>query len=276
MDKLLIGEVIYRLRKEKGITQEQLANFIGVSTAAVSKWESGNSYPDITLLPVIATIFNVTIDMLLNFKIELSHEEVMKIYSECESIFSINNLEKAIEVSKSYVNRHPGSYYLKSRIGFLFNLYSWKGNTEETSMDMMEYSIELFEDVAQNCSKVELVEAALFQLGSIYSIIGKEDKAIDTLNKIPKSQCDPNMILASIYIERNEFKKSRELLQSKLYQSINNISLVCMGLANSYFKEGKDLNIIERYYNLIIDIKNTLSHKGDLTLPLSMDYLNFA
>ncbi|CAM3025629.1 DNA-binding protein [Hathewaya histolytica] len=127
MDKLLIGEVIYRLRKEKGITQEQLANFIGVSTAAVSKWESGNSYPDITLLPVIATIFNVTIDMLLNFKIELSHEEVMKIYSECESIFSINNLEKAIEVSKSYVNRHPGSYYLKSRIGFLFNLYSWKG-----------------------------------------------------------------------------------------------------------------------------------------------------
>ncbi|CAM3026057.1 Putative DNA-binding protein [Hathewaya histolytica] len=107
-------------------------------------------------------------------------------------------------------------------------------------------------------------------------IHGKEDKAIDTLNKIPKSQCDPNMILASIYIERNEFKKSRELLQSKLYQSINNISLVCMGLANSYFKEGKDLNIIERYYNLIIDIKNTLSHKGDLTLPLSMDYLNFA
>ncbi|EKN40768.1 putative DNA-binding protein [Clostridium botulinum CFSAN001627] len=54
MEKLSIGEVIYRLRKEKGITQEQLANFIGVSTAAVSKWESETSYPDITLLPVIA------------------------------------------------------------------------------------------------------------------------------------------------------------------------------------------------------------------------------
>lgn len=55
MEELLIGEVVYKLRKEKGITQEQLANFIGVSTAAVSKWESGTSYPDITLLPAIAT-----------------------------------------------------------------------------------------------------------------------------------------------------------------------------------------------------------------------------
>lgn len=57
MEKLLVGDVIYNLRKEKRITQEQLANFIGVSTAAVSKWESGISYPDITLLPVIATFF---------------------------------------------------------------------------------------------------------------------------------------------------------------------------------------------------------------------------
>lgn len=84
MEKLSIGEVIYRLRKEKGITQEQLANFIGVSTAAVSKWESETSYPDITLLPVIAIFFNVTIDTLLNFKIELSDEEVMALFSECE------------------------------------------------------------------------------------------------------------------------------------------------------------------------------------------------
>ena len=50
MEKLLIGDVIYRLRKEKGITQEQLTNFTGVSAVAVSKWESGISYPDITLV----------------------------------------------------------------------------------------------------------------------------------------------------------------------------------------------------------------------------------
>ncbi len=62
MEKLAIGDVIHKLRNDKGIIQEQLANFIGLSTAAVSKWESGISYPDIILLPIIAAFLNVSID----------------------------------------------------------------------------------------------------------------------------------------------------------------------------------------------------------------------
>ncbi len=85
--QIKIGKVIQCLRKERNLTQEQLAKFIGVSTPAVSKWESGNSYPDIELLPLLADFFNVSIDKLLNYKIDLSEEEVMKIYKELESGF---------------------------------------------------------------------------------------------------------------------------------------------------------------------------------------------
>ncbi|GAA0716951.1 helix-turn-helix transcriptional regulator [Clostridium malenominatum] len=276
MDKLPIGEVIFKLRKEKGITQDQLGNFIGVSTAAVSKWESGISYPDITLLPVLATFFNVSIDKLLNFKIELSDDEVMKIFSECQEIFNDNDLEKGIDKSKNYVSKHSGSYYLKFRIGFLFTMYSWKGISAEKSMNMIGYAIELFEDVAKNCSRTDLVEASLFQLGGLYSTIGEEDKAIDALNKIHKSQCDPNDILASIYIQKNELKKGRELLQRKLYKSINDISLICKGLANSYLKSDKDLNRVEKYHKLPIEIKNLISPKGEGILFLWMEYFHLA
>lgn len=276
MDKLPIGEVIFKLRKEKGITQDQLGNFIGVSTAAVSKWESGISYPDITLLPILATFFNVSIDKLLNFKIELSDDEVMNIFSECEAAFSSGDLEEAIDKSKSYILKHSGSYYLKLRIGFLFSMYSWKGNNEEKHMSMIGYAIKLFESVAENCSRIDLVEAALFQLGALYSEIGEEDKAIGALNKIHKSCCDPNDILASIYIQKGEIKKARELLQSKLLKSINDITLICIGLANSYLKDEKDLNKVEKYYNLSIDVKKMLSPKGDSVLGVSIEYLNFA
>ena len=62
MEKLAIGDVIHKSRNDKGIIQEQLANFIGLSTAAVSKWESGISYPVIILLPIIAAFLNVSID----------------------------------------------------------------------------------------------------------------------------------------------------------------------------------------------------------------------
>ena len=62
------GSKLSELRKRKGYTQEELAEILGVSPQAVSKWENGLSYPDITLLPEIAHLFNVSIDELLNDK----------------------------------------------------------------------------------------------------------------------------------------------------------------------------------------------------------------
>lgn len=276
MNKLSIGEVIFKLRKEKEITQDQLGKFIGVSTAAVSKWESGISYPDITLLPVLATFFNVSIDKLLNFKIEISDEEVMKIFSKYEKIFSSGDLDKVIDKSKEYILKYPSSYYLKLRIAFLFTIYSWKGSDEKKIMDMIAYAIELFEDVAKNCTETKSVEEALFQLGALYPLIGEEDKAIEVLNKIYKTELEPNYILASIYIRKNELKKGRELFQTKLYKSINDVSHVCMGLANSYLKYEKDLNMVEKYYNLAINIKKIISSEEDSLWDLSPEYLNFA
>lgn len=55
----------YQKRKEKGITHEKLAEYIGVSKASVSKWESGQSYPGILLLLELATFFNISVDELL-------------------------------------------------------------------------------------------------------------------------------------------------------------------------------------------------------------------
>lgn len=279
MNKLSIGEVIYNLRKEKGITQDQLGTFIGVSTAAVSKWESGISYPDITILPVIATFFNISMDELFNFKIKLSNKEVMNIFKECEVLFSKGNIKSATEKSKEYVLKYPISYDLKLKIGALFNMYSWKSNDEEKSMSMIWYAIKLFEDIAKNCNDIDLIEQSLFQLGAAYSIVGEEDKAIEALEKIKKSQLDTDIVLSSIYIRKKEFKKARELLQSNLFKDINNITMICMGLANSYYNESKSkdrLKIMERYYNLSIDLKRMILPKESSILGLHIEYLNLA
>lgn len=69
-----IGSNIAALRKEKGFTQEKLANELGVSAQAVSKWENDSSCPDIALLPEIAAIFGVTVDDLLR----CGEEDILK------------------------------------------------------------------------------------------------------------------------------------------------------------------------------------------------------
>lgn len=63
---MTIGQKITELRKEKGFTQEVLSEMLGVSPQAVSKWENNISYPDITLLPQLAQVLNVSVDELLS------------------------------------------------------------------------------------------------------------------------------------------------------------------------------------------------------------------
>ena len=70
MSGLKIGEKIKAKRRERDLTQEELAKILGVSKAAVSKWENKESYPDITLLPQIAQLFHITMDELFNYTLE--------------------------------------------------------------------------------------------------------------------------------------------------------------------------------------------------------------
>ena len=77
-----IGRTIARERRRVGITQEQLADHLGVSKAAVSKWELGQSVPDVGLLPRIAAYFSLTLDELFDWHDELTQEESAARYAE--------------------------------------------------------------------------------------------------------------------------------------------------------------------------------------------------
>ena len=71
-----MNEVIRKYRKERGLTQEQVAGYLGVSTPAVNKWESGSSYPDITLIPALARLLRVDLNTLMCFQENLSEQEI--------------------------------------------------------------------------------------------------------------------------------------------------------------------------------------------------------
>ena len=81
-----MNEVIYEKRKELGLTQEQIAAYLGVSAPAVNKWEKGNTYPDITLLPALARLLKVDLNTLLCFQDGPSQQEIYYFRSENKKI----------------------------------------------------------------------------------------------------------------------------------------------------------------------------------------------
>ena len=81
---MAIGDIIRKYRKNKGMTQEEMAACLGVTTPAVNKWEKGNTLPDITLLVPIARLLGIATDELLSFKIELADEEINQYLSNVQ------------------------------------------------------------------------------------------------------------------------------------------------------------------------------------------------
>lgn len=76
---IYFSENIKRLRKERDLTQEALADFLGISFQAVSKWERGESYPDIELLPTIADFFSISTDELLGVDKAKNEAEILEL-----------------------------------------------------------------------------------------------------------------------------------------------------------------------------------------------------
>ena len=81
-----IGQIIRKYRKSKNMTQEEMAERLGVTAPAVNKWERGNSLPDITLLAPIARLLGISLDTLLTFQGDLTDREVNELIAVLNGI----------------------------------------------------------------------------------------------------------------------------------------------------------------------------------------------
>lgn len=105
--ELMIGEKLRKLRRDRDMTQEMLASAFGVSPQAISKWECGDGYPDITMLPMIANYFKVTIDELMGND-EIGQREDIQVYMNTYS--KIKDRVEQVEYILGYVRRYPKEY----------------------------------------------------------------------------------------------------------------------------------------------------------------------
>ena len=104
-----LGTRISELRREKGMTQEQLAKLVGISAPAVSKWETGSSCPDITLLCPLARALDTNVDTLLQFEEELSQERLDEYLNEILEKARTGNREEAEAMLQKQLHTPPAA-----------------------------------------------------------------------------------------------------------------------------------------------------------------------
>jgi len=102
-----VGKVIKKYRKEKGMTQEDMAGRLGVTAPAVNKWENGNSMPDIMLLAPIARLLDISLDTLLSFKEELTELELQALLQEAASRLKTEDYEEVFQWGKRQMEQYP-------------------------------------------------------------------------------------------------------------------------------------------------------------------------
>lgn len=180
-----IGNKIRELRRQKGITQEQLADSIGISFQAVSKWENGIALPDITLTPLLASYFGITMDELFDFSLQKNEAEVMKIVDEAYK-FRIDDSAKSREILKDGLKNYPDNEILLNYLLYVIEeadeviriASALIGKTREN--DIKYDALRFLAYAYKEKGDIKSAEAAIEQIPEIYfSKLGEEARISD-------------------------------------------------------------------------------------------------
>ena len=132
------GETLKKLRKQKDMTQEQLSEYVNISPQSVSKWETNLTLPDITIIPMLANIFDVSADVLLGIDIALKNERIEKIVKEAGNYLFTGQYEEAEKILRGALKEYPNSYNLMAILAPTLKNLAWYAKTEAVKKALNE------------------------------------------------------------------------------------------------------------------------------------------
>ena len=206
-----IGEIIKKLRKQKDMTQEQLAEYLNISPQAVSRWEINSTLPDITLIPTLANIFDVSADVLLGIDVDNKEKRIEDIVSRAEKYRQNNDCEKALSIIRKGLKEYPNSYKLMERLMSCIGSVK-RGKTPAEALILTNEIIKLSEKILAECTEDRCRLWALHNLCYAYASpeIGTSEKAIELAEKLPHTNVAREARLAELYEGEKKIKQYRE------------------------------------------------------------------
>ncbi len=172
-----IGTNIKKLRRERDMTQEELAELLGITANAVSQWECERTAPDITQLPALANIFRVSADVILGIDLSANDARIEKIYNEVRELWCTARREEAKKLCREALKEFPDAYLIMEELAF--NL------SDSDKLEDLKESISLFERIRANTSEEGAKNFATGSLCNLYMKTGQQEIAKELAESVP-------------------------------------------------------------------------------------------
>ncbi len=232
--KLTIGENIRTYRKAMNLTQEQLAEVLGVTVGAVSKWESDRSNPEIGMLPVLAELFGISVDALLGC--HLSGKSIEQILENIKAMQLSKRYAQGSMVAEDALQKYPNHFDVVYQSARLFHM---KGSEQNDSAALCR-ALELYNRactlIRQNTDPS--ISELLIQkcIGQIYISLNQWEHALTHLKKYNFCGIN-NGEIGTILVLTEKYDQAISYLSDSFLDSVMELFRTVVGLANCCFGE---------------------------------------
>lgn len=264
-----IGEKIKYYRQKNNMTQEKLASCLNVTFQTVSKWETGVSSPDLSLIVPLTKLFRISADELLG----LYDEETDKRYEELKEAYSntykTEDFAERQRICELAVAEYPGDMKWLSDLAWVISNRSFEYEDNETYIAQQEKAIKLFEAVIKNCSDEILKGEAIIGITQLLGWRGRKDEARKYAEMLPeRTGVTREQVLENVLEgeELVEFKQKRIL--DNIHGALRGLSLLpeestdaMRALVQAMFPDG---DYMGHYLTMYYAVQRQINHRVKL------------
>lgn len=237
---LNMDEIIRKRRRELGLTQEQLAQMLGVSGPAVSKWEQGASFPDVTLLLSLARALHTDLNTLMGFRREPEKTEIAKMLTRINETAKAQGIEMGFALAQDIAAEYPDCGALL--FGLAATLDGRMMMAGMNAEERIQYSAQTSEWYARaaECGDEETRQAAAQLLASYALNRGNIDEAQEIMARLPRENKVARWPLeVSLLLAKGEKEQTKALLEQKLFILAGDIQQILLRLIQAELDEGQ-------------------------------------
>lgn len=236
--------IIQQKRRELGLTQEQLAEYLNVSIPAVSKWETGSTCPDISLLPKLARILKTDLNTLFGFDEKLTVQEMGNICNDIVQTATTQGISKAFEITMKTIHQYPYNEKLLQTLAFqLDGLTAMLPVTEELKQQIDDKLMSWYHILAES-EDTSIGNSARYMLAGRYLSMQNYEKAQEMIDKMPDKYgmlddaADKRMLQVTIDLQTGNADKAFTELQKSLLQTVNKLQMLMNKMVDAELTAG--------------------------------------